>query len=137
MQGNKMRLSYPFIFAWALLTMLEGCNAAEEDTWPSPNERQVSSKLPINLHESLVVAVTSSGGGAGDITYRLLDCKSGDDKCELLASIDTNDNVPPALANTRDGIALTVNRGDYVADFRNFSREQGSLEPGKLFLQYR
>jgi hypothetical protein len=102
-----------------------------------PGPDQVSSTAQTASKETLLVATTSSGGGAGDITYRVLACKKGSDRCELLANIDTNDAEAPSFANTPDGVVLLVNKGDYVADFRNFGRELASLQPGELRLQYR
>ena len=116
---------------------LGGCASSSEDTWPAPEKRQISSAIQRNAQETLIIAVTSSGGGAGDITHRVLVCKSDSKRCELLASIDTNDAAAPALSKTRDGVELTVNKSDYVADFRNFSRQLGSLQPGELYLRYR
>jgi hypothetical protein len=120
-----------------ILIGLGGCNSRSGDTWPAPDKRQISSAVQRTAEETLLVTLTSSGGGAGDLTHRVLACKSGSEMCELLASIDTNDGPAPALSKTREGVALIVNRGDYVADYRNFSRELGSLQPGELYLQYR
>jgi hypothetical protein len=117
--------------------MLAGCGGPSGDTWPSPEKQQISSALRRNSDEVVVIALTSSGGGAGDITYRVLACKSGMAKCELLASIDTNDRAPPTLSRIPQGITLTVNKSDYIADFRNFSRELGTIRPGELYLLYR
>jgi hypothetical protein len=116
---------------------VSGCGRQASDTWPAPDKKQIIAISQKSAKESLIIAITSSGGGAGDITYRLLDCNSGVEKCELLASIDTNDRPAPSLAITQEGIALIVNRSDYLADFRNFSRELGSLQPSELYLQYR
>ena len=116
---------------------LSACGDQSRDTWPAPEKGEISSILQKGSGNALIVVVTSSGGGAGDITHRLLDCKTGSEKCELLAGIDTNDAPPPTLSDTKEGVALIVSKSDYVADFRNFSRELGSLQPGELYLQYR
>jgi hypothetical protein len=137
MQGNAMSLFQVFVAAPVILAGLGCCDAQSPDTRPAPEKRQVSSAVRINSTETLLVTLTSSGGGAGDLTYRLLDCRSGEEKCELLASIDTNDNSAPTLSLTQSGIVLTVNKSDYVADFRNFSRKLGTLQPGRLYLHYR
>lgn len=127
------------IFSVSALAVLGlgGCASPSEDTWPAPEKREISSALQRNDQETLIVAVTSSGGGAGDITHRVLVCRSDSKRCELLASIDTNDAAAPVLSKTRYGVELTINRSDYVADFRNFSRHLGSLQPGELYLRYR
>lgn len=132
-----MRLTKLCGVGFAILMGLGGCSSQTGDTWPAPEKRAVTSAIQLKPNERLLLAVTSSGGGAGDITYRLLNCKNDGKRCELLASIDTNDNLAPALSRSRSGISLVVNIGDYVADFRNFSREIGSLQPGELSLQYR
>jgi hypothetical protein len=137
MPGYAMKSLVASGLVVTILIGLGGCSAQSGDTWPAPEKRQISSTVQRSPEETLVVAVTSSGGGAGDITHRVLACNSGSDRCELLASIDTNDRPAPALSKANDGVALIVNKGDYVAGFRNFSRELGSLQPGELYLQYR
>lgn len=130
--------------AWALSNMvlailigLEGCSGGPDDTMPKPEKRQISSTVQRTPDELLVIAVTSSGGGAGDITHRLLACKLQGDHCEILASIDTNDRTAPVLEKTHRGVDLIVNQGDYVAGFRNFSRKIGTMQPGELSVRYR
>jgi hypothetical protein len=123
--------------ALVVLLGLSGCQPQAEDTWPVPRTDQITSKAQRNPQETLLVALTSSGGGAGDLTYRILMCKSGSKICELLGSIDTNDAASPVLSKTKDGVELIVNEKDYLADFRNFSRELGTLQPGELRLRYR
>jgi hypothetical protein len=121
----------------AILSGMGGCNSNSGDTWPVPDARQIVAAIQRTPEEKLLVAASSSGGGAGDDTYRVLACKAGGERCELLASIDTNDKVAPALSKSRDGIALTINASDYIADFRNFSRETTTLQPGEFYLRYR
>jgi hypothetical protein len=119
------------------LIALESCGTPSEDTWPTPEKRQISSAIQRTPQESLIVAMTSSGGGAGDIIFRILNCKGESNRCELLASVDTNDRPSPTLSINSSGVALNVNKQDYIADFRNFSRELGSVQPGELYLEYR
>lgn len=137
MQGYTMKGLPVSNRGLAILIALGACSSQSEETWPAPAKSQVSSAVQRSPEETIVVAVTSSGGGAGDITHRVLACQRGGARCELLASIDTNDGPPPIVAKSAVGIALTVNKGDYVAGFRNFSRELGSLQPGEIYLQYR
>lgn len=136
-RGWAMRTLYFSGSILAALLGLESYAPSSKDALPAPQKRQISSALQRNAQETLIVAVDSSGGGAGDITHRVLVCKSGSKMCELLASIDTNDAAAPVLSKTREGVQLTINKSDYVAGFRNFSRELGSLQPGELYLQYR
>jgi hypothetical protein len=121
----------------AALIGLGSCGSGCADTWPFPEQGQISSTIRRNNEESLMIAVTSSGGGAGDITYRVLNCQTANKMCELLASVDTNDRAAPTLSVAGRDVMLVVNKQDYVANFRNFSREIGSVQPGQLYLQYR
>jgi hypothetical protein len=137
MQGNTVIPSLRRLGALSILVTLAGCSSQQTDTWPSPGSREIVSSIQRTPEERLLVASSSSGGGAGDITYRILACKAHDERCELLASIDTNGQPAPGLLKTEEGVALIVNRNDYIADFRNFARELASLQPGELYLNYR
>jgi len=102
-----------------------------------PDDQSISSRISRGSDGELLVAVTHSGGGAGDTVHRLLACPSSAGSCELLASVATNDQPPPALVTEGSKIAFVLNERDYLGGFRNYSRSLPGLQPGSILIRYR
>jgi hypothetical protein len=119
------------------LIFLAGACAGAPEEMDRPNEQAISSRVSRGSAGELVVAVTHSGGGAGDTVHRLLACPSSAGSCELLASVDTNDRPPPALIPEGSKIAFVINQSDYLGGFRNYSRSLPDLQPGSILIRYR
>lgn len=117
--------------SWMLpLLPLVGACAGVPEEMDRPDEESVSSRVSRGSAGELLVAVTHSGGGAGDTVHRLLACPSSDRSCELLASVDANDGPPPTLVEEGSRIAFIINERDYLGGFRNYSRSLPDLQPG-------
>lgn len=119
-----------------LVSLASACAGAPEEM-DRPDDQSISSRVSRGSDGELLVAVTHSGGGAGDSVHRLLACPALANTCELLASVDANDGPLPALVEEGSRIAFTINESDYLSGFRNFSREVPSLRPGSIAIRYR
>ena len=135
-QNHIVMRSAPLALMAVLIGLVAGCAGVPEEM-DRPDERYISSRISRGDAGELIVAVTYSGGGAGDTTHRLLACPRSARSCELLASIDTNDRPRPELIMEGSKITLLVNEPDYIGGFRSYSRALAGLEHGSIFLRYR
>ena len=126
------------VLAWmaSLIYLASACGGVPENM-DRPEDRSVSSRISRGSAGELLVAVTYSGGGAGDTVHRLLACPSSAGSCELLASVDTNGRPPPALVPEGSRIAFLINESDYLGGFRNHSHSLPGLKPGTILIRSR
>lgn len=124
---------------WAMtwFLFLPACSQNCVDTlpWPDPTERLSEVNLPDGGH--VFIASRSTGGAAGDKTYKLLACAAKDQPCDVLGTIDSYQDTPPQVIPDSKGFALLINRGDSISGYMNFSYQIQHLPRGSISLRYR
>jgi hypothetical protein len=83
------------------------------------------------------IAPRSTGGAAGDKTYKVLACRTEARPCDVLGTIDSYEDAPPQLIPEGKGFSLLINRRDSISGFMNFSNQFQHLPRGSIGLRYR
>jgi hypothetical protein len=117
--------------------LISSCSGPPPETFSRPEGEHVLSRITRGKSGELLVAATHSGGAAGDTVYRVLACPTGSSSCEVIASINPYEAEKPMLVADGSRIALVVNSGDRIGQFRNYSRTLPDLRRGGMHLRYR
>jgi hypothetical protein len=135
-EAKLSRRGFPLALVTLSAWLAAACQSNIEEE-VSLSEGQAYAELERAEGYRLKLATFGSGGGAGDITYRLIGCLPRSSTCEILANISTNDGRRPDLGLRSGKLVLVVNETDYVTGFRNYSRRAIDLPPGSITLMVR
>lgn len=126
---------------WKIILMagfLTACDSSIVDEADKSDYPVIIQSAPVGRGELIIARKSSGGGATGDLIYDLLACPSElPDKCDVLAHVDTNNQISPKIALSQHNPTLIINRDDTIWDYSSFTYKLNPEAGTRILLSYR